>query len=273
MKQKNRLASRLYIITTAAFVIVAIFTAYIVVCDIFVKPTNSLTSFPNHNYGYTVPVKIQLNQPGDSTLTYHNSDHSKSGQMTTSKHFTNEDKKMFQEILKDAAYSKTLIIDSLTMRRDNKIINKEFENTAILKADGYMILNPKNLGIKFLLAAKNYLLLFAILFVLWSSRKFFKALTKDFSFSSTVSRRLWIIGNAILCYQVINWVLCLIIQDIYDYIRVESKPTLGHHTEMYVIYPDTEFNLGLVVLSLALIVISRLLDYGNDLQKENELTI
>lgn len=274
MKHKNRLASRLYIITTAAFVIVSIFTAYIIVCDIFIKPTNSSVSFPNHNYGYSVPVRIQLNQHGDTTMVYHNADHSKSGQIGVAKHSDAKTRQMFKDILNDSAYSKTLTVDSLTMRGRNKFINKEFDNIAILKADGYMILNPKNLDLKFLLAAKNYLFLFAILFVLWSSRKFFKALTKDFSFSSTVSRRLWIIGNAILCYQVINWVLCLIIQDIYDYIRVESlKPTLGHHTEMYVIYPDTEFNLGLVILSLSLIVISRLLDYGNDLQEENELTI
>lgn len=274
MKQKNRLASRLYLLTTIAFYGAALFAAYIIVWDLFITPTDSFFTVPNHNYGYTVPVKIQLNQAGDSTLTYHNTDHSKSGQIGLTKHSDAETRQMFNEILKDAAYTKTLTIDSLTMRGRNGFINKEFDNITILKTEGYMILNPKNLGLKFLLATKNYLLLLAILFVLWSSRKFFKALMKDFSFSYAVSRRLWIVGNAILCYQVINGILCLIIQNFYDYIRVESlKPALGHHTEMYTLYPDTEFNLGLVILSLSLIVISRLLDYGNDLQEENELTI
>lgn len=272
MKQKNRLASRLYIITTAAFFLTALFAIYIVACDLFIKPTDSVVSFPNHNYGYSVPVKIQLNQSGDSTLTYHNSDHSKSGQIGVIKHSDAETRQMFKNILKDSAYNKTLTIDNLTIHNDEKIINAEFQNAVILKAEGYMILNPKNLGLKILLAVKNYFLLFTILFVLWSTRLFFKALTKDFSFSSTVSRRLWIVGNAILCYQVINWGLCLVIQNFYQYMKVESLQS-GHRIEMYTLYPDTEFNLGLVILSLSLIVISKLFDHGYNLQKENELTI
>lgn len=271
MKQKNRLASRLYVITTTAFFLIALFSTYIVVCDLFLKPTDSLVSFPNHNYGYSVPVKIQLNQPGDSTLTYHNSDHSKSGQTFTAKHYGTE-RQEFNRILNDSTFSKTLTIDNLTIHDDEKIITAEFKNALLSKAEGHMILNPKNFGLKLLLAVKNYFLLFTILFVLWSTRLFFKALTKDFSFSSTASRRLWIAGNAILCYQVINWGLCLVIQNAYQYMKVESIQS-GHRIEMYTLYPDTEFNLGLVILSLALIVISRLLDYGNDLQEENKLTI
>ena len=274
MKQKNRLASRLYIITTAIFIIAVLFSIHIIVCDIFVKPPSSLVSFPNHNYGYSVPVKIQLNQPGDSTITYHNADRSKSGQIGVTKHSDTETRQMFNNILKDTTYTKTLTIDSLTMHDGNKFINKEFDNIAFLKAEGYMILKPKDLKLTLLLATKNYLLLFTILFVLWSSSMFFRALTKDFSFSYAVSRRLWIVGNAILCYQVINWILCLIIQNYYEYIKVESlQPGIRNPIEMYKLYPDTEFNIGLVILSLALIVISRLLDYGNDLQEENELTI
>lgn len=272
MKQKNRLASRLYIIAMIAFYGYVLFAAHIIFCDLFITPTANFTTIPNHNYGYAVPVDIQLNQPGDTTMVYHNAERSKSGQMTTSKHFTNGDKKMFKDILNDSAYSKTLTVDSLTMRGRNKFINKEFDNISIMKSSGYAVLNPKDLGIKLFLAVRNYLFMFSLIYVLWLTLGFFKSLKNDFSFNRTVSRKLLIIGNVILCYQLINFVLCLIITQFYWHIRVESI-TSSQKTEMYSLIPSTEFNLGLVILSLALIVISRLLNYGHDLQEENELTI
>jgi hypothetical protein len=114
--------------------------------------------------------------------------------------------------------------------------------------------------------------MFSLIYVLWLTLGFFKSLKNDFSFNRTVSRKLLIIGNVILCYQLINFVLCLIITQFYWHIRVESI-TSSQKTEMYSLIPSAEFNLGLVILSLALIVISRLLNYGHDLQEENELTI
>ncbi|PZR23834.1 MAG: hypothetical protein DI539_02345 [Flavobacterium psychrophilum] len=274
MKQKNRLASRLYLLTTIAFYGAALFAAYIIVWDLFITPTDSFFTVPNHNYGYTVPVKIQLNQASDSTLTYHNADRSRSGVISTAKHYDAETRELFYSRLKDSSYTKTLTVDMATMYGDHKVINNEFGTIRVMSSEGQLILNPKNIGLKLLLAIKNYLYMIVMLYVLWQSRLFFKPLMHNFSFSKNVSRKLWIVGNAILCYQLLNWVLCLIIERFYWHVKVESlQPGTGNRTEMYTLYPDTEFNLGLVILSLSLIVISRLLDYGNDLQEENELTI
>jgi hypothetical protein len=275
MKQKDRLTSRLYIIATIAFYGAVLFAAYIIICDVFVKPTDSFFTVPNHNYGYSVPVDIQLNKPGDSMLTYHNLDHSKGGQIFTAKHYSAEDRQEFNRILRDNAFSKTFTIDSLIVRDNNlKPINSEFDNVTIFRASGYAVLNPKNLYFKLLLAIKDYLFLFAVLYTLWLTRSFFKNLNNDFSFSRTASRKLLIIGNVILCYQVINWILCLIVKQFYERIQVESViPAIGHRTEMYTLYANTEFNLGLILLSLSLIVISKLFDKGYNLQRENELTI
>lgn len=275
MKQKNRLASRLHLITTIAFYGAALFAIYIVFSDLLIKPTPNFKTVPNHNYGYSVPVRIQLNTPGDSVLTYHNANDSEHGQVVTGKQYPHDYRKMFNEILKDTAYRKTITIDSLTVRDDSiNLINSEFDNVTIFRADGYAVLNPKNFGFKLLLAIKDYLYLFALLCIFWFAKSFFKSLKNDFSFNRATSHKLLIIGNVILCYQVINWLLCIAIMQFYNRITVESLTSgIKHKIEMYTLYADTEFNLGLVILSLALIVISRLLDYGNDLQEENELTI
>lgn len=103
MKQKDRLTSRLYIIASIAFYGTVVFTAYLILCDLFVKPTESFVTVPNHNYGYSVPVRIQLNTHGDSILRYHNANHSKSGQIITGKQYTEKDRMMFNNILKDTA--------------------------------------------------------------------------------------------------------------------------------------------------------------------------
>jgi hypothetical protein len=275
MKQKDRLTSRLYIIATIAFYGAVLFSAYIIICDVFVKPTDSFFTVPNHNYGYTVPVDIQLNKPGDSTLIYHNADHSKSGQIITAKQYSTENRQGFKRILKDSSFSKIFTIDSLIVRDDNlKPLNSEFDNVTVFRASGYAVLNPKDIGFKLLLAIKDYLFLFAVLYTLWLTRSFFKSLNNEFSFNSSASRKLLIIGNVILCYQLINWIFCLIIKQSFLRILVESvTPATGSRIEMYTLYADTEFNLGLILLSLSLIVISKLFDKGYNLQQENDLTI
>ena len=274
MKQRDRLTSRLFIIATIAFYGAILFAGYIIFCDIFITPTDQFIITPNHNYGYAVPVDIKLNTPGDSTLVYANSDNTNSGQISTSKYHPKTWRNDFYLKFNDSSLNKTLTVDSLTIYNDhfNKI-NSEFSDIKIFKAGGFVILNPKDYRLKMLLAFKNYILLFVAIYLLWLTRSFFKKLNRQFSFNSAASRKLWIIGNAILCYQVINWILCIIIKQYYIRMVVDSIAANGHKTEMYTLYPETEFSLGLVLLALSLIVISKLFDHGYNLQKENDLTV
>jgi hypothetical protein len=276
MKQKNRLASRLYIIASVAFFGTVLFAAHIIFCDIFITPTSDFTTVPNHNYGYSIPVDIQLNQPGDMTLKYYNDDRSKGGEVTyTPKYSTLKDKEEFERALNDSNFEKKLTVDRITVRDNNlKVTTSEFDNINIIKAKGHAVINPQNFGFKLLLAIRDYLFLLALLWSFWLIRAFFKSLKDEFSFSAKTSRRLLLTGNVILCYQVINWLLCVAIKQFYISMTVVSDVVNANlKTEMYTLYADAEFNLGLVILSLSLIVISRLLNYGHDLQEENELTI
>ncbi|MDV6167546.1 DUF2975 domain-containing protein [Flavobacterium sp. DG1-102-2] len=274
MKQKDRLTSRLFIIATIAFYGALLFSGYIIFCDIFIKPTDSVMITPNHNYGYSVPVSLQLNKPGDSTLVYKSNYNRGSGQISTGKSYPDTWHNEFYRKFNDSTLDKTLTVDSLTIFNDhfNKI-NSEFSDIKIVNAEGFVVLNPKDYGLKILLSLKNYILLFVTIYVLWFTRSFFKKLNLQFSFNSASSRKLWVIGNAILSYQILNWILCIIIKQYYTRIVIDTFATNGHKSKLYTLYPETEFSLGLVLLALSLIVISKLFSLGYNLQQENDLTV
>jgi len=274
MKQKDRLTSRLFIIATIAFYGALLFSGYVIFCDIFITPTDSVMITPNHNYGYSVPVSLKLNKPGDSTLVYKSNYNRESGQISTGKSYPDTWRNEFYRKFNDSTLDKTLTVDSLTIFNDhfNKI-NSEFSDIKIVNAEGFVVLNPKDYGLKILLSLKNYILLFVTIYVLWFTRSFFKKLNLQFSFNSASSRKLWVIGNAILSYQILNWILCIIIKQYYTRIAIDTFSTNGHKTEMYTLYPETEFSLGLVLLALSLIVISKLFSLGYNLQQENDLTV
>lgn len=159
----------------------------------------------------------------------------------------------------------------LQIHGNSRIENDAFDNIFIPHGNGFVVLNPKHTGSKIVLAVKNYLFPLMLLYILWLVRSFFKQLSKEFTFSEGASKKLLHIGYAILGYQFINAALCLAILNVYGLIQVVS--TDGKATPLYNFNPDVEFDFRMLLLSLSLILMSRLFNHGYQLQEENNLTI
>lgn len=268
--KKYKLVSVLFLISTICFWFCIIWFSFIVVYDVFAdaKLNDNFKVTPNHITGYAVPVKIQLNTH-DSIIDFQNKKHY--GEISIKDLKEPSYKATHDSIFHSKNYSHTLINSKLTSQRHN-LLASESQTPRIDSAEGYIIVNPKNQNIAMIIAFKNYFLAFISILILWLLKSFFRDLNQKFEFSPTSRKKIRAIAFVILTYQIINFIITSIISyygtTFYNYITADDIKITS-----YSVRAVSEINFTFIIVALSLLVISKLLSYGYELQQENDLTV
>ncbi len=278
--RKDRLVSRLYYLSLGLLALFALNTLLTISLDIFqTKPFENFTSMPNHVTGYSMAANIRVNT-FDTLINYSQgragSNGFESGSITL-KNGVNQwsDKKKIGGILTSTAYEKAIIRQTKDVHSDSEFnVNLGNVELAPVTAKGYVLIKPKDIRLTLLLALRNYATTACIIFILFQLTRLFKRLKNNFSFNSYLSRTIWLIGNCLLAYQMLLFITGMIVTSFIENITYTEKIE-GLPGSRQVISMNISYDVSLITIftGLALVVLSKLLKYGYELQQENDLTI
>lgn len=273
MQKKYKLASRLCIITSIAFWFLTLFSMNILFFDIFTSngKIGNFYSASHHSKGYPIKAKIQFKIP-DSTIIYNGID--KSGSIVSSDH--NKMTKEFKTIKADKNLIKTYQINKISayngLKKMDSLNRVSIEGSS---AEIDIIFNPKDTLFKLILIFKTYVTLLTALFVLFQLKNLFKTLNQNFKFSLKLNNYIKKIGYALLTYQIIKILISVLILQFIT--RIEFNhfiPSIKNSNFNFMsLYLEIDFNLMTIFVGLSLIILSKLLKYGYEIQEESELMI
>ncbi|WP_157811881.1 DUF2975 domain-containing protein [Tenacibaculum sp. SZ-18] len=118
---------------------------------------------------------------------------------------------------------------------------------------------------------QHYRILITI-FILYFLKGIFSILKVNLTFDNNIIRFTKLIGLLIILIEVLGLVLSFIIGRYYDLISINSETNYNNAFNLS-LNPTLEFNFSMFIVGLSLLVVSILLNKGNELQTENELTI
>jgi hypothetical protein len=274
MKIKYKLASRLYGISIISFVFVSLFSLNFLIFDLFTKngKIGNLGTTAHHSKGYPIAARIQFRIP-DTTIIYKGYNISGSTSNSDVKGWNNN----FKKIKLDKKLKKVYQINKTTIYNDFEDTQKKFNKIRIQDLDSEIeiVLNPKDYFFKAILTIKSYLSIILLLFVLYQLKEIFKRLKDNFIFNKLLNKRIKIIGYSLIAYQVARMIISIIIKQFITRIEFEHyiPSFVNSNFSFMTLYTEVEYNLEILFLGLCLIVLSKLITYGYNIQQENELTI
>ncbi|MCI9844402.1 DUF2975 domain-containing protein [Flavobacterium pectinovorum] len=218
-------------------------------------------------------AQIQLNIP-DTLISYKG----KLNKGIVLKSKNKEANELFNDVKKDTGYVKTYQINSFEIYNDTDFgIKKETINPVVkdYNAEVKLTLNPQDYFFKSVLILKNYLSLILILFVTFQFMRLFKQLRDDFAFNDLLNQRIKNIGYSLIAYQLVNLMASVItMKYVSGIIYNHHIPSIeGSKFNFMNLTTIPEYNLEVLFLGLCCLVLAKLLNYGYDLQNENDLTI
>lgn len=274
MTKEYKLANRLYKITFFAFWFMILFSFIILFFDVFIEngKMEKFESITHHSKGYSIKARLQFNIP-DTTIIYNANN--RSGRISNS-----NNKKLnqnFIDIKSDKSLIKSYQVNEISVYNNFKNIDKLINKIEIQDRDSEIdiIVNPKNVVLKLILMSKTYLTLFLILFIVFQFKNLFKTLNQNFIFSKKLNQYIKSIGYSLLVYQLIILVLSILIM---QYItRIDFNhfiPSIENSSFYFLsLYTEIDCNLLTIFVGLCLIVLSKLLEYGYEMQDENDKII
>lgn len=276
MKTNNKLITVLYVISRLSFRLSQLILLFAIVFECIPNGTlGNWNSIKHHSKGYSVTTQLQLDVP-DTLITYKNEKLKIYG--SVSKFYSKEHDDYFNKIKNDSTLKKKYQINTFEIR-DQKYLNvkNQFENIKIENTNSNVdvIINPKDYFLKAVLIIKSYLTLILVLFVSYQCMRLFKQLRTNFAFDILLNERIKKIGYSFILFQVTNLIISYIITQYFsniDYFHYTNSISSGKFHFMN-LKPVLEYNLQIIFLGLSLVVLSKLLNHGYNLQNENDLTI
>ncbi|MGV3461491.1 MAG: DUF2975 domain-containing protein [Flavobacterium sp.] len=270
--KKHKLVSILFVISTVCLWFCILWLSFIVGYDVFAdaKINDNFKVTPNHVTGYSVPVHIQLNKH-DNIVNYVGPN--QSGSITMEDLKADGHELLRQNLFYNRKnYSYTLINSQLQLSSFNIIQVSEAETARLENITGNLIISPDNELLRLLLATRNYGLAIVTILILWYLRKFFKSLNQKFEFNESAQRKIRLIALLLLGYQLLTFIITTMIS--YMGNSISNTITVGNVSLIsYSAHARQELNITLILVALSLLVISKLLSYGYELQQESNLTI
>lgn len=274
MKNNSRLLAVLFIISRLSFRLCQL-VLLVTLCFEFIPDGTfrNFDSYTHHSKGYPVKARIQLNIP-DTLINYKG----KLNKGIVLKSKNEETNALFNEVKKDTQYVKTYQINSFEMYNDKDFrINKEKIKPTVkdYNAEIKLTLIPKDYFFKSVLILKYYLSLILILFVAFQFMRLFKQLREDFVFNNLLNQRIKNIGYSLIAYQLVNLIASIIaMKYVSGIIYKHYIPSIeGSEFNFMNLTTIAEYNLEVLFLGLCCLVLAKLLNYGYELQNENDLTI
>lgn len=272
-QRKYRLVSRLYRGAAVAFWGMLILMLYSIFTDITKgNPENRMSA-------YCLPVHMQLNNTPDTLIDYTRTHYHKGkktgfsmGTIVIDNGVSSYTKKEIDSIVNDTTFKKKFTTHHTT--HFDPADEDVFEVTEVMGyAKGSVNITSKSLPFTVLLFIHFYAGPLTFLVVLGLLSGLLKKLNRDFSFSQSLAKGIKLIGYALLVYEVVAFVTDWLVSNYFGQVYFMEQ----HGAEA----ADTVFNLsadgyagwGGVFAGLFLVTLSKLLQYGYELQQENDLTV
>jgi Protein of unknown function (DUF2975) len=154
-------------------------------------------------------------------------------------------------------------------RRSIDVSFESIHETVQIKAKG------KNKWQNLILAFESYFNVIMWIFVCYQLLKIFNSLHSKLSFVENLHKRIKIIGLIIISSQLILFAYGFVYLQIFGSITLDHAfpPDENYNGVFMQFNPTSSANFSYVLVGLALLVLSQLFQYGQQLQKENDLTI
>ncbi|MEL1244706.1 DUF2975 domain-containing protein [Flavobacterium sp. DGU11] len=280
-QRKDRLVSRLYYISAVMLGIAILYFAMIVGFDIFQKKKlDNFTPYPNHLTGYNMSANMRVTT-FDTVINFNRKNLSgrssfESGSIIIQDGAcTGFSRSEINSVLNDTTYAKILTLQTKKVTTsDNFNANVGKVTLSPARVEAYLSIKPDSIWLTIVLAVRNYSFMLCIIFILFQLTLLFRKLKNDFSFNSNLSRAIWKIGNCLLIYQLLLFATGALVMQFIEAVTYYQE-TAGTPGSLQVMHLDISYdvNLAVVFIGLSLVVLSKLLNYGYELQQENELTI
>ena len=269
MKNRNILVEVLYWFCNISFYFLIIWIVVSIGFEVFTSngKIGNFSSGSHHSIGYQMPVKFsispkkpmynnelfKLEKEGVNTLGQSYS----SGTGTYVKPITSEDSLNFKSIV--------------SIHNNDMIDRYEFTSTQLL-SNGYITVNPKTMVNKFLMIVRSYSGLLILILVFLFLKRIFKALKTNFLFSQKLYKSINLIGILLICHVLLNSIINFILGIDLPYVGISP---LDYNLKYVTISmnPRLDFDFTLFLIGFMLIVLSTLLNKGNQIQQENDLTV
>ena len=271
MKKKSKLAHLLFTISNVIFWVLLVFTATILLFDTFIKEgkIENFKTTAHHSIGYPVNAKMQFHHP-DTLILYYG----ENIDGNISNYANNE---TFQKIKNDTALTKTFQINNAFIYDYNDDIASAFYkiNKENLIGEINVSILPKDNFFKLILLLKTYLLLFISLFVAYQLRRIFANLKANFSFNFQISNGINCIGYSLIIFQFITTLISIFVKFKVSRINfTHYMPSIKDSMFNYLtLFIEIDFSFISVLLGLSLLLLSKLLVHGTEIQLENDLTL
>ncbi|WP_348743626.1 hypothetical protein [Tenacibaculum sp. 190524A05c] len=224
--------------------------------------------------GYAIPMKVSLNLKKEGYI------YKKGG---TSVQVFN-DEKLNESFLYNETFTKEFIkeikssYDERQKTGSNFILtdpaqqgNFDFTNRTI-DSKTRIIVKPKTTFLTIMLFLDNYHSILITILILYFLKQIFYHLKKDLSFNMEVSKNVKRIGFLLILMEVLGAIFNLIIGIHISHVGIETDILFRNAFDIN-FNPTIEFDLSMFITGLSLLVVSILLNKGNDLQTESNLTI
>lgn len=271
MKNKNKLVNTLSIVSKLSFWFIIVFTSIVLLFDVFSNDgqIGNFYSSSHTSKGYPITAKIQFHIP-DTLFEF-------KGRGSFSSTTDNKFRKSFEKIQKDSTITKTIKINKTSINNDFEEITNKFHklNTQNLSSEIEININPKDKLFKVILILKSYFSLIILIIIIYQLKQIFNQLKTNFNFDKQINRRIKLIGYSLILSQII-----IILISIYIKINI-SRIEFEHYIEniensifrFMTLYLEIDLNLIPIFIGCSLLLLSKLLQYGVNIQEENELTI
>jgi hypothetical protein len=240
----------------------------------------------NHSsIGYNVPVNISLSFHHKKVYKYNKKDTITGGFSFGSFSKLSDGNKNFSinnESLERAGITQKQLDSIFEFSPDIQIMGKKLQidhnseinnflktNTSSFKTKGYLSIKSSNWFFTFCQFIKNYVGLLMLVLIFYQLKSIFKGLKEEFVFSLKLAKKIKWVGLLFIIQQLLSLILSVIFGTYYGYAGFEK---MSNDVQLN-INPRLEFDFTLIIVGLGLIVLSVLLQKGNEIQQENKFTI
>jgi hypothetical protein len=280
MEEGKKLSRRLYIISIFLFSILVYSIINSIYKDIVWEKIKG-ENFKNTNEintDFSIPVNLSNVNNSDTLIEYANVNDNTGGQISTNKLIGDEE--YYNKIKNNPNNLKKYTIHKYDIF-DNKInqenINHKFNNFYLYNGQAEAMINPKELRHKIILYVDKYYKSFFYLIILFQSIIFFKKLKDEFHFNFYLKRNLKIIGYVVLLMPIFEYPIYYFKSTIFKEITTTLSIVSDKSNFNYELYTanlkSIPIDLVTILIGFTIIVLSKLFEYGNTIQKQNELTI
>lgn len=272
----NYLIKGLSIFCKVAFWFTLVFMIFNLSLEIFAKDGKfSALTGTHHSKGYALPVKVQMTI-NDSIVNYKTENPKSNGAFYFKKGFTRDDlSPKYDSIINHPNVTTTVnkSIVNINNRGDSSFY--ALTNSRSFSNSSFIFVKSSVLWLEALLFVRGYVALISLVLIFYFLKEIFKILNRGIEFKLELVNMVKRLGVTLIFLVVFKLALSFIFHFYFGSITITTfieENIIANPTDILIL-PRLEFNLSMFLIGLSMIILGVLLNEGNRIQQENELTI